>query len=109
MEVVLKKDLALLTTIKETTLSKLNPIINKLICDYILDAKNKGEDNININLDFGVLNVSLLDGVIKYKFIPSEDLEKQIITTYLKNTSPIVESLEQAIVDRFENIYKDLM
>lgn len=109
MEVTLKKDLALLSTIKETALSKLNPIINKLICDYILEAKNKGEDNININLDFGSLNISLLDGVVKYKFVPSEELEQQIITTYLKNTSPIVDSLEQAVIDRFENIYKDLI
>ena len=109
MEVVLKKDLSLLSTIKETTLSKLSPIINKLICDYILEAKNKGEDNINIDIDIGILNISLLDGVIKYKFIPNKSLEKQIIETYLKNNSPIIEALEQAIIDRFENIYKDLM
>lgn len=109
MEAVLKKDLSLLTTVKEPTINKWNSIIAKIICDYVEEAIKTDQEYIKIDLGWAYLTIYLLEGEIKYVLTPSEELEANLIETVVEKKSPLVLSLEESLVEKFQKIYKDIL
>lgn len=66
------------------------------------------DDTAEIDMGFGTLLIHISDGNIKYKFIPSKELDKDVISTVVDEKNPITVVLENNLVNKITNIYKDL-
>ena len=104
----LNQDLADLTTIPKLQIDNLNKIQNSLICHYVAEAKQNGEDLIVIDIGLGTVSIKLEQEEIKYKFTPSHKLEVGVKHTVTHGESPLVVDAETVIRDRICNAYKDL-
>lgn len=102
-------DLSILTTIPNKALNKLVTksyyCINEAVIDTLLEDKNV----VEIDIGLGTLYIQILDNSIKYKFIPSADLEKNVKNTVVNNKNNLQNVLENNLVNKIVNTYKDLL
>lgn len=103
----LKKDLSTLTTINESTLSKLTDKIEWCISDTVEKSIYQRDTEANIDMGFGHLIINFDNNQIRYKFIPSEHLEKVVIDTVVNETNGLVVTLEDSLIQKMTNVYKD--
>lgn len=102
------EDLASLTNIESNVLTKIISKSDYCFSDYINEAYLQGSNTICVNIGFGKIIISIENNSVKYKFIPSENLEKIIIDT-LNNDSNMLEfELSKSAVDKLLNNYKEL-
>ena len=104
----LKKDLSVLTTINELSLSRIQNKVNWCICDIVEKTVYNHENVAEIDLGFGTLVINITENEVKYKFIPSKSLEKNIVSTVVDEKNPLTFVLEDNLVNKITNIYKDL-
>lgn len=103
----LKKDLSVLTNIKEYNLDKLCKLIINIIGYDILESIKNKNTVTEINLGFGVLSVLIEEDILKYKFIPCTELETVIKNSYKgKNNLKLI--VDKALGDRIIKSYKEL-
>lgn len=102
-------DLKNLTTIDKSTLDRLMNLFNADICHCVCENMLNGETITQMNIGFGTLSIKLEDDEIYYKFIPSTQLEKQVITTIKTKSSPLIEKSEAALVNKIKDVYKELI
>lgn len=107
MKSELKKDLSTLTTINESTLSKLNDKVLWCINDIVEKSILNKDDTAEINLGLGTLIIKISNEEIKYKFIPSQDLEKSVTNTVVTERNELVSIMEETLVSKITNLYKD--
>lgn len=107
MDVNIKEDLSTLTTIDESVFTKLSNKVEWCISDGIEKAILNKEDIINIDLDIGILMINLKNNEIKYKFIPSQKLEKTIINTVLNEKNSLILNIEDSLISKLTNVYKN--
>lgn len=102
-------DLSILTTIPDKALNKLVNksyyCINEAVLDTLLEDKNL----VEIDIGLGILYIQILDNSIKYKFIPSNELEKNVKNTVINNKNNLQNVLENNLVTKIVNAYKDLL
>lgn len=103
------EDLSVLTTIPKDTLNNLFKKINLCICDEVQDSSLKNEEISKINIGIGYLIISNSEDQIKYKFIPSEDLENNVKETLIEGKNPLQRTLERNLVNRILKTYKDII
>lgn len=108
MKYKLLLDLSSVSSIRISLLNKLSELAETFICDYILEARLKDEDFIEINIGFGKIIILLSSDSIEYRFIPSSKLENSIIKTISSNKSPLEENLEVGLEDKLISTYKEL-
>ena len=98
-----------LTTIDKKALLKLSEKAEWCICDAIYQDNESGNYKCFCDIGIGTIGVDYTSGdTIKYKFIPSKDFEKMLITTLLDKKSPLVTKTEQSLVKKITDTYKDL-
>lgn len=107
MDVNIKNDLSTLTTIDESVFTKLTNKVEWCISDGIEKAILAGDKIVNIDLDIGVLIISLEDNSVRYKFKPSQRLEKIIINTVENETNSLVLNIEESLIAKLTNTYKN--
>lgn len=104
----LAKDLSDLTSIPEKYLNKINTsklyIINDGVYNSIKSSKCVEEFDIGI----GTLVIGVEDNLIKYKFIPSNELDNSLKSTIKSNKNILELSLEKSLVNKVSELYKDL-
>ena len=61
-----------------------------------------------IDLDYGTLIIKIEDGQIKFRFVPSVKLNKNIKSTIVNNKSPLTGAVEATLKDRITKTYKEL-
>ena len=105
----LLNDINQLTTIPRTTLDRLVQLTNTDICHCVEEQLLKQETITDIDIGIGRLLIKLEGNEIFYKFIPSTQLEKNIITTIKTKESPLIQKAEKSLVDKIENVYKELI
>lgn len=103
------EDIANLTSVSEVTLQKLLDISNYSISHALYEALVSGKNVAEIDLDFGSLFLYIESNQIRYKFIPSKELEKLVIETVKTRKSPIVTKLNTKLQDKINRTYKDLL
>ena len=103
----IKSDLSTLTTIDESVFTKLIDKVEWCISDGIEKAILSGEDSVTFDLDIGTLLISFSDNVVKYKFKPSAKLEKIIIDTIENENNSLVLNIENSLVAKLVNTYKN--
>ena len=108
MEYDLIEDLSKLTTINELSLNRVFDKVQWCICDYIEAAVTSGVNTVDINIGFGTLTINIDNDSIKYRFKPNKKLETAIIGTMLDDKNPLKFELENNLVQKITNIYKDM-
>ena len=103
------KDITTLTDVPENTLKKFIPIINACIGHSVHEGICMQTESIEIDLEIGKLCIRVDSVGIKYKFVPSKELEKLLVTTVTTNTSPILATLECNLQQKIERAYKELL
>lgn len=106
MKVDINKSLSTLTTIPESTFSKLSNKIEWCISDCIEKSILNNDNVAEIDLDFGKLLINFSNESIKYKFIPSSRLEKVVSNTVIKEQNDLVLNIENSLVSKLTNTYK---
>ena len=104
-------DLALLTTIPDKTLAKFFKKMIFSICqaveEDILDEKNL-TDITELDIGIGKLYIKHVGADIKYKFEPSELLEKALLSTVVNKKNYLEKFLDRSLNKKFVEVYKDL-
>lgn len=103
------EDISKLTTIQKEYLDSLVAKSEWCICSYIENSILNKESITKIDIGIGSLSILVEDNTIKYKFIPSKELESAIRTTVVDDKNPLKFKLEKVLVDKITNIYKELL
>ena len=102
-------DISLLTSVPYKTMQNLCDKGAECICHSVLE--NMKESNIETIIDISIGQIIILidDDEIHYKFRPSNQLESMLIDTINDGNDPLVKDVEQSLVSRIINTYKDLV
>ena len=101
--------LSALTTIDKRPLEKLLKKTVWVICNDIHQAMLRGENIAYVDIGIGTLGFDFSSGdSIKYKFIPNKDVEKEISVTIVSGENPLTDKVEQSLVKKIVDTYKDL-
>ena len=108
-DVDLISDISLLTSVPYKTLKNLCDKGNECICHSILE--NVRDSNVETIVDVGIGQLTIIvdNEEIHYKFRPSAKLEEMLINTISSNDDPLVTHIEQSLISRILNTYKDLV
>lgn len=99
-----------LTTIDRKTLEKFFKKISWCICDDVHQSSIGGQEQVYIDIEIGTIGIDFSSGdSVRYKFIPSKELEKDIATTLISKENPLTLRVEQSLVSKITNTYKDLL
>ena len=105
----LVSDISLLTSVPYKTLKNLCDKGNECICHSVLENVNECNAETIIDISIGQLIIVVDNGEIHYKFKPSPKLENMLVNTLNNNEDPLVTDIEQNLVSRILNTYKDLV
>ena len=104
----LMEDVSNITTIPMASLQKLNDKFMWCACNAVEESRLKGEDVVSLNIGLGTLIISIVSNQIQYKFIPSNAFEKNLVSTIVNEKNPLTKILEESLVNRIMETYKDL-
>ena len=102
------KDVSILTTIPEKTLAKMFQKFIYCICQTVLEDITDEKEITELNIGLGTLYIKHDSNDIKYKFVPSNDLEKGVNLTVTKKLNLMENTLNTVLAKKFMNVYKDL-
>ena len=103
------KDVSVLSTIAEKDIVKLLKKFIYSICCGVDESVIKGDMVTAVDIGIGVLYIKHEpNSEIEYKFIPCKYLEKGIISTITEGKNPLEEDVNNSLVKKFTNVYKDL-
>lgn len=102
-------DLSILTLIPRTSIDNLVDKLNYVICHSIEESQIENENITELNIGIGKICVFSNGETIRYRFEPSRSLEEAIRETVNTKKSPLVNKVEESLVDRITNVYKDLL
>ena len=105
----LVSDISLLTSVPYKTLNNLCDKGAECICHSLLENINDSVRETSIDIGIGQLTVVVCDDEIHYIFKPSTKLEEMLIDTIVNKNDPLVKDIEQSLVARILNTYKDLV
>ena len=103
------EDVSVLTQVSEKTLKKFIPIINYAIGHAVHETECEHKAIAEIDLGIGVLNIKIEDDCLRYKFVPSDELESVLVKTVKNRVSPIVFKLENDLQDKIDRTYRELL
>lgn len=102
-------DLSKLTTIPKNSLAKLSDIAQTVMVSDVYSTLITSKDSVSeINLGIGTLYIGVRDD-IQYKFVPSAELETLLKNTINNKVDPLKVKVEETLVNRILNAYKDLI
>lgn len=104
----LNEKLSILTTIPEKSLSKLTEKSYYVVSDIILEDIMNDKDVSEIDIGIGTIIIQHSGDSIKYKFIPSKNLDMTVKSTIINKKNTLEYILEQTLKDKVTNTYKDL-
>lgn len=106
------KNVSKITTIPRTQLDDVMHKVSMCIAHEVIPLVDDDNNGNQVDLDIGIGTLQLRhteDDSISYKFIPSNQLEKMIISAVKSGESPIIGVCEQKIVERVLTTYKELL
>ncbi len=101
-------DLHVLTSIPRASFDKLTEKSIWCICSDVEESILKKENITKVDIGIGDLYIKLEDDMIKYKFIPSQQLEEAVKNTVLNGKNVLIDVVETTLAARFVNTYKDI-
>ena len=64
------------------------------------------ENTAEVDLGFGILTISFNNNEIKYRFKPSNSLEKSISNTVINERNDLALHIENSLISKLTNVYK---
>lgn len=102
--------LAILTTIEPKVLQKLVKKAELCMCDSVFNAWVDHNYQCYLDLGVGQVGIDYSSGdTIKYNFVPSKTLEKMLVKMLSDEVNPLTIKVEQSLVNKITNTYKDLL
>lgn len=77
------------------------------ISSAIVDAKNRNEQQIIVNIGIGSLSINLID--MQCKFVPGKNLKTAIKEALESTADPIELMLEQAFIDKLKTLCEEVI
>ena len=102
-------DISLLTSVPYKTLKNLCDKGNECICHSVMENDVDGSVDTIVDIGIGQLTITVVEDSIFYKFKPSPTLEDMLVETITNHKDPLVTDIEQNLVSRILNTYKDLV
>ena len=105
----LSVDLASLTSISACLTDKLCKTSNLVIGHAVFETVKTGEHVTEIDVGYGILSIFVDGETIKYRFTPSKALENTLVNAIVNNTSPLADAIEDKLVIKLKNTYRELV
>ncbi len=102
-------DLSQLCGVQEYNLVGLSNQFNTLISHYMFCLKNSVDNKLEVDIGIGTIVFILVNNEVKYKFIPSKNLEKSVIEGCKADESVLIKKANQLIGQRINKTYKELL
>lgn len=100
---------SVITTIDRKALNKLAEKYEWCICDEIYTSAIEGNYRCFFDIGIGTIGIDYSSGdEVKYKFIPSKELEKEVLSTITNKKNPLVLKAEASLVKKITETYKTL-
>lgn len=103
------EDVSTLSGISEVTLRKLIKLSNYSVGHALHESLKQKEEFLTIDIGIGELQVKAKDDVIRYKFIPSEELDTLLGSTVVTGRSPVAVKVEENLQEKINKAYKELL
>lgn len=103
------QEVSKISTVSPKNISKLLDIMGYIIIDNIIDDIHNNTEITEIDFQFGTLSILHTDKDLKFKFTPSAKFEESLKTAVIEDTSSLETVLEQVLVDKLLEVYKDLI
>lgn len=104
-------ELSVLTTIPEKVLAKFFRKMVFCICEAVKENmldENKTSEIIELDIGVGKLYIKYIGTELKYRFEPSDYLQKALTATVSDKSNPLVDYLEESFGKKFVDLYKEL-
>ena len=104
-------DLSILTTIPDKTLIKFFKKMVFCICEAVkedLVDENNPKEITELDIGIGKLYVKVVGTEVKYKFEPSEYLQKAMLATTTNKENPLPDFLDESLGRKFVDLYKEI-
>lgn len=105
----LVNDLSAITETRRRVFEKLSQNANYCICDYLEKTVLNNEKVCNVDIGIGTLLIGIDDGVVRYKFIPSQELERCIVSTLENQQNVLVSVVDKQLVSQLNKLYDKLL
>ncbi|MBO5712262.1 MAG: hypothetical protein J6R47_05425 [Acholeplasmatales bacterium] len=102
-------DLCAITGVSKLSLQNLCERANLCISHSVLECLQNKDPQCEIDLGIGLLYIKLESDNIKYKFIPSKNLEDIVTFAIIQKESPLTLKIDKALGERIENAYRSLV
>lgn len=102
------KDVSVMTNIPKPRLDAIADCVEAAIGDVVWEAKQEGEQSVQIDCGFGVLSLLITETEVRCSFKMSGRLSKRIARTMESNTPLAEVQLEKLLSTRIEETYKEL-
>lgn len=103
------KDLSILTTIPERNLNRLGDLVVCCISNAIQDSILQEKTITELDIYIGILYIQHEDNEIKYKFIPSNKLDKNVKDTVINKLNSLEIKITKSLISKVVNTYKNLL
>lgn len=103
------EDIATLTGIAYQPLYRLVELAEDSIAHCVFENIVEQNPLTTIDLGVGILYIKCEEDEIKYKFIPSKQLEGMVSRAVENKTSPVVQDVDVMLKDKIEKAYKRLL
>jgi len=105
----LSNDLAVITSTDKKLFDKLVQNANYCICDYLESMALNNENLCEIDIGIGTLKIKVNEDTVTYSFIPSAQLETNIINTLENQQNLLSVALDSTLVRRLNKLYDGLL
>lgn len=102
-------DLNTLTTIPVQRIQEFFEKMVWCICDDVEDTKLAKEKALTINIGIGWLDIYFDEDNVKYKYTPSNSLNKAVIKTLNEGKNPLEAAGVKALAEKFIKTYKEFI
>lgn len=102
-------DLSVLTGVSKLSLQNLCDKATLAISHGVFERIQSHEPQVEFDIGIGSLYIKLEGDSIKYKFIPSKELEETVAFTVKNNECILTNKIDKALGDRIENAYRNLL
>ena len=105
----LNSDLSSITGISKLTLDNISDKAILCISHAVQEMLLSKESMCAIDIGIGKLYIKLYEDGVRYKFLPSSQLEKNVAFTVANKKSPLIIEADTALKERLESTYKRLL
>lgn len=103
------RDLSKLLAIDEFVFNRLAHNANVCICDHIETSQLNNESTCSIDIGIGVLKIKIEDDTVRYKFVPSSELESGIVATLEDGQNQLKSVVSNRLINQLKSLYKEFI